>query len=158
MKPAIVVAIAFVLLVPFPAIAQNQPLMIPEWIKNNVKWWVDGQIDDQAFVSGIEFLISEGYIDVPITPKSANHTGEIPSWVRINAEWWADGIITDTDFVSGMEFLVNSGIIQAKQASQSQIDPPSLEIDAGSSDDSIEIVQETWMCSGNARCFTGIVT
>ena len=157
MKSVIIFALAFVLLVPLPVIAQDS-IIIPEWIKNNVKWWADDQIDDQAFISGIEFLISEGVIDVPITEKTVSSTNEIPTWVRTNANWWADGIISDSDFVKGIEYLVNNGIIQVKLPTQSQIDPPSLELDAGPSDDSVELIQETWMCSGNARCFTGIVT
>ena len=38
----------------------------------------------------------------------------------------------------------------------SDIDSPSLQLDAGPAD--TEITQETGMCSGNAGCFTGIVT
>ena len=26
---------------------------IPDWIRNNASWWVQGNIDDQAFVGGI---------------------------------------------------------------------------------------------------------
>ena len=33
---------------------------IPAWIKNNAGWWADGQIDDGSFVSGIQWLISNG--------------------------------------------------------------------------------------------------
>ena len=33
---------------------------IPGWIKNNAGWWYDGQIDDKAFVTGIQWLISNG--------------------------------------------------------------------------------------------------
>ena len=37
---------------------------IPTWVKNNVKWWADGSIDEGSFVTGIEFLIKEGIISV----------------------------------------------------------------------------------------------
>jgi len=33
---------------------------IPDWIKSNAGWWADGQIDDNSFVEGIQFLIKEG--------------------------------------------------------------------------------------------------
>ena len=36
--------------------------VIPDWIKNNAGWWADGQIDDSAFVSGIQYLIKVGII------------------------------------------------------------------------------------------------
>lgn len=128
---------------------------IPDWIRNNAAWWADGSIDDQTFVSGIEFLIKEGIISIPTTQSSEETTDEIPSWVRTNANWWADGMISDFDFVKGIEFLVNSGIIQVKQTTNTQIDPPSLDIDVGPSDDTIESQHE--LCSGNARCISGTV-
>ncbi len=37
---------------------------IPSWIKNNAEWWADGQIDDETFVQGLEFLIKNGIIRV----------------------------------------------------------------------------------------------
>ena len=39
---------------------------IPKWIKNNAGWWAKGQIDDSAFVQGIQFLIKVGIIQVEI--------------------------------------------------------------------------------------------
>ena len=35
---------------------------IPDWIKNNAGWWSSGLIDDSSFVSGIQWLISNGII------------------------------------------------------------------------------------------------
>jgi hypothetical protein len=37
---------------------------IPEWIKNNAGWWADGQIDDDSFVQGLQFLIEEGIMKI----------------------------------------------------------------------------------------------
>ena len=39
-----------------------QEATIPDWIKNNAGWWADGQIDDSSFVSGLQWLISNGII------------------------------------------------------------------------------------------------
>jgi hypothetical protein len=44
--------------------ASGQNYNIPNWIKNNAKWWSEGQIDDTAFVSGIQYLIQNGMMDV----------------------------------------------------------------------------------------------
>ena len=33
---------------------------IPEWIKNNAGWWAEGAIDDDSFVQGIQYLITNG--------------------------------------------------------------------------------------------------
>ena len=38
--------------------------VVPGWIKNNAGWWATDQIDDSAFVQGIQYLIQEGIIVV----------------------------------------------------------------------------------------------
>jgi hypothetical protein len=45
-------------------IVDEPETIIPEWIKNNAKWWAEGAIDDTAFIQGIEFLVREGIIQV----------------------------------------------------------------------------------------------
>ncbi|MGI0057590.1 MAG: hypothetical protein ACREAK_09505 [Nitrosarchaeum sp.] len=50
------------LTVSLQATAQNYN--IPSWIKNNAKWWSDGQISDGDFVKGIEYLIDNGVMQV----------------------------------------------------------------------------------------------
>ena len=47
------------------SISEKNIFNIPEWIKNNAKWWSDGIISDQDFVSGIEFMIKEKIIESP---------------------------------------------------------------------------------------------
>jgi len=37
---------------------------VPDWIKNNAGWWADGQIDDGSFVSGLQWLISNGIMKI----------------------------------------------------------------------------------------------
>ena len=37
---------------------------IPSWIKNNAGWWADNQIDDDAFIQGIQYLVEKGIIKV----------------------------------------------------------------------------------------------
>ncbi len=38
---------------------------VPDWIKNTVKFWVDGQISDSEFVNAITFLYKEGIVNSP---------------------------------------------------------------------------------------------
>ena len=40
------------------------PAEIPSWIKTNAGWWADGTIDDASFVSGIQYLIKNGIINI----------------------------------------------------------------------------------------------
>lgn len=37
---------------------------IPSWIKNNAGWWADDQIDDTTFVQGIQYMITNGILQV----------------------------------------------------------------------------------------------
>ena len=85
---------------------------IPDWIKNNAGWWSDGLIDDASFVSGIQWLISNGIVGVPPTEQgAAGGTSVIPDWIKNNAGWWATGQIPDSAFVSGLQWLISNGIM-----------------------------------------------
>jgi len=44
--------------------AQEFDQRVPAWIKNNAGWWADGQIDDGSFVSGLQWLISNGIMKI----------------------------------------------------------------------------------------------
>lgn len=101
---------------------------VPEWIKNNAEWWSQGAIDDETFTNGIQFLIHEKMIDVPIglnisvdkdelSPEELKELEEdkviqIPKWIKNNAEWWSQGVITEDDFLKAIEYLVKNGIIE----------------------------------------------
>ena len=86
---------------------------IPDWVKNTARWWAGGEIDDDSFVQGLQFLIREGIIVVPATETTeTGEPGPIPSWIKNNALWWADGLIDDNSFVQGIQFLISSGIIR----------------------------------------------
>ena len=96
-----------------PQITMPESPQIPDWIRNNAKWWSDGQIGDSDFTNGIQFMIKENIISIPDLPEQASETTEgVPDWVRNNAGWWADGLISDDDFVSGIKYLVEQGIIK----------------------------------------------
>ena len=95
---------------------------VPSWIKNNAGWWANDDIDDDAFIQGIQFLIKEKILEINET-SSAEKSDKIPAWVKNNAGWWADGQITESDFLSGITHLVKTGIISV-------------------SDDSVELVSD----------------
>lgn len=88
------------------------PIEIPSWIKNNAGWWADDQIDDTAFVQGIQYLITEGIMNIPPTESGESSGSEIPSWIKNNAEWWSNDQIDDETFVSGIQYLITVGILQ----------------------------------------------
>jgi len=47
-----------------PEVTPTTETSIPGWIKNNAGWWADGQIDDNSFVSGLQWLISNGIMKI----------------------------------------------------------------------------------------------
>ena len=99
---------------PQDEIAPEIGVQIPDWIRNNAEWWAQGAIDDSDFVSGIQYLIKEGIMQIPETEQTTTTEGseKIPLWIKNNAGWWALGLITDDDFVKGIQYLVEQGIIR----------------------------------------------
>jgi Raf kinase inhibitor-like YbhB/YbcL family protein len=91
-----------------------EEIQIPPWMKNNAKWWSEGQIGDNDFVKGIQYLIQSGIMKIPQTQSEAGSSQQIPSWIKNNAGWWANGTITDNDFVKGIQYLIQKNIIQIK--------------------------------------------
>jgi len=104
----------------------DDELNIPDWIKNNARWWSEGAIADNDFTSGIQFMIKENIMVISDLPEEVTQMElkdekramglerdkNVPDWVRSNAGWWADGLISDDDFISGIKYLVEQGIIQ----------------------------------------------
>ena len=45
-------------------IISETEIEIPAWVKNNAGWWADDLIGDSDFVSGIQYLITEGIMSV----------------------------------------------------------------------------------------------
>jgi len=88
-----------------------QVAIIPDWIKNNAGWWATGEITEEDFVLGIEFLITEGFILLPPTEIDSETSDVIPDWVKNNAGWWAEDLISDNEFINGLQFLISKGII-----------------------------------------------
>ena len=85
---------------------------IPGWIKNNAGLWSTGQISDNDFIQGVEYLIKTGYIKVTDTSMIKTESSTIPTWVKSNAGLWAKSTISDQEFASGIQYLISQGIIE----------------------------------------------
>ena len=85
---------------------------VPVWIKTNAKWWSDDTIDNESFISGIEYLVNEGIIKVTL-PDSNDSTSvsELKPWIKNTAGWWADDMISDDEFLTAIEWLISNHII-----------------------------------------------
>ncbi|MDE1831720.1 MAG: hypothetical protein KGI02_05040 [Thaumarchaeota archaeon] len=92
----------------------SQTTVIPSWIKNNAKWWSQGQLGDDQFVQGLQYMIQHGIIQIPTQTGStaASGTQQIPAWIKNNAGWWASGQIGDDQFVQGLQYMITNGIIK----------------------------------------------
>ena len=90
----------------------------PNWVKNNAMWWSEGQIGDDDFIKGIQYLIQQGIIIVPSTQVNSQQTQGIPSLVKNNAKYCSEGQVSDTDFINGLQYLVQNGIIVIQNNSQ----------------------------------------
>ncbi|MBI2006527.1 MAG: hypothetical protein HYS75_04615 [Nitrosopumilales archaeon] len=84
---------------------------VPDWLKNNVRAWIDKKTDDNTFLNGIQYLINEKIIS-PSNIQEGKSEKRVPSWIRNNADWWANGLITQDDYLSGIEYLIEKGIIK----------------------------------------------
>ncbi len=96
---------------PEKTLSQNSE-KIPNWIKNNARWWANEQIEDHTFVSSIQYLIEQNILQIPDLPEtsSQNFSG-VPIWVKNIAGYWADDLISDDEFIKSIEYLIEKGII-----------------------------------------------
>ena len=65
-KFSLILTIAIIGVVGFSITASAADSSIPEWIKNNAKWWSEGTISESEYVTSLEFLITQGIIQIPI--------------------------------------------------------------------------------------------
>ena len=86
--------------------------IIPDWIKNNAKWWSSDTVSDTEFIDGLEYLIGQGLITIPPGTSISTSEQEIPNWIKNNAKWWSNDQISDEDFVKSIQYLVKKGIIR----------------------------------------------
>lgn len=98
---------------PVPGIEESSEMNIPDWFKNNGKWWHEGSIGDEEFVNGLEFLIYQKIIDLEKIPHSLIDTlDEIPSWVKTNAGRWANDELNNEGFFPSVQFLIDKNFLK----------------------------------------------
>lgn len=93
------------------SVSTNDAKAIPSWVKNNAHYWSIGNIGDNDFVKGIQYLIQQKIITMPPTTQGASSQTTIPSWVKKDAGWWSEGEMSDDDFIKAIQYLVINGII-----------------------------------------------
>ena len=67
-KPIIFLIVGFLLGSSIPLLtltsAESESL-IPEWIKNTARFWVEGNVSDSEFINALQYMIKNGIIVIP---------------------------------------------------------------------------------------------
>ena len=53
--------------IPYTESGEETVSSIPEWVKNNAGWWIEGKISDTEFTMALQYLIKTGIITVNLT-------------------------------------------------------------------------------------------
>ena len=105
-------------------VAQGGGAQVPSWIKNNAKWWSSGQIGDDDFLKGIQYLVQNGIINAgPNTMPPGQQTQSLTESsecyikiVGINGEYNEAGL-TGAIKVQSYGWTSNSKSFAGSQAS-----------------------------------------
>ncbi|MGY5143202.1 MAG: hypothetical protein ACW9XH_01850 [Candidatus Nitrosopumilus sp. bin_32a] len=77
----------------------SDDIEIPEWIKNNARWWADGIISDNDFKSGIQHMVKENVISfkekrqiltqrtLEMNYDNIKNLYELNKWNELTAKW-----------------------------------------------------------------------
>ncbi|MDR3782672.1 MAG: hypothetical protein P4K92_05120 [Candidatus Nitrosotalea sp.] len=84
---------------------------IPNWIKSTAKFWVNGDVSDNEFEKGIQYLVENKIIKISEIQQNSQSIQHVPPWVKNLAGMWINGSASDDDFTKAIEYLVNVGII-----------------------------------------------
>jgi hypothetical protein len=78
---------------------------IPGWIKNTVRWWVEGKVSDTEFRQTIQYLIEQRILKVPYFYSANLSEQSLMGWIKSSSSLWADGKISDDEFIGVIKYL-----------------------------------------------------
>ena len=56
-----------IIMIPYTESGEETVSSIPEWVKNNAGWWIEGKISDTEFVLALQYLVKTGIITVNLS-------------------------------------------------------------------------------------------
>jgi len=65
-KFSLIFTITIIGVLGFSITASAANTSVPDWVKNNAKWWSEGSITETDYIKSLEFLITQGIIQIPI--------------------------------------------------------------------------------------------
>ena len=91
--------------------ASAEESIIPDWVKNNAKWWSEEQIAESDFLSAMEYLINQGIIrinpqitEVVAVSSSLNPSDSADSFV---VTFWAEGVDSEKNTFYTFSYFVH---------------------------------------------------
>ncbi len=130
---------------------------IPDWFKNNAKWWKDGLISDSDIINALETLIIQDVIPLDKFLKSPGlehsagvskgGTFVIPSYQKDVFGFWSEGAVSDGEIVNSIGHLMSQGIINSEKIQteisqrQAKSGPPIESYSAFDDDNAKQILQ-----------------
>ena len=84
---------------------------IPDWIKTYARNWATGEISDQEFMIGLDFMLQNKIIVISNFNYEHSSIGDVPSWFRNTAHWWSNDLISQQEFVNSIKYLILEDII-----------------------------------------------
>jgi hypothetical protein len=84
---------------------------IPDWIKTYAENWATGEISDQEFMMGLDFMLQNNIIVITNFNYAHSSIDDVPSWFRNTANWWSNGLISQQEFINSIKYLIQENII-----------------------------------------------
>jgi len=84
---------------------------IPDWIKTYAQNWATGEISDDEFIYGLNFMLQNKMIVISYSDNSSPVVDDLPSWFRNTAYWWATGLISQQEFINSIKYLIQEDVI-----------------------------------------------
>ena len=85
---------------------------IPLWVKQNTKWWSEGEISNSFFTQTIQWLAVNKMLSKSLDFGYESNQEKVPNWVKKIASFWTNKEISDSEFFNAINFLLKSKVIQ----------------------------------------------
>ena len=84
---------------------------IPDWIKTFAQNWAAGEISDQEFMTGFDFMLQNNIIVIQNLNYAHHSIDDVPPWFRNTAHWWSVDLISQQEFINSIKYLIQEEII-----------------------------------------------
>lgn len=84
---------------------------LPRWIKHNALWWSKGEISDNDFINGMQWLVENRILPVEELVEETEGQATSDSVKKI-AYFWGQNNLPDSAFLGGIQYLIKNGIME----------------------------------------------